>query len=311
MDFGKIMHKKLEALLILEVVDKVLAEMPKMQNFYYLNDNWKENAKTFLEKYSNKKGLGFSNLMQGLEKLATMGNLLTNKDVYTAFGFKDNFNFNQNFRPFLEKEQIIVPVRQKDREKFQQTQVDLPQVPDEDDEFTVFDAPESDLTQGIDIEHELKRIKKDPKVSKLTIHKVKEIPVTAIPETVVDAKIQQKTEYTISLFKFLKPYIEDKYSQKIQDTIYLKRGGYYWGNISSNPNTHNLKDLFPEYKDFLSYFKKHLDKFSEYKQTPMFLFKTPGSTWERSAYMQNINSVTDGAELTYGKPTTSFYVTVS
>jgi hypothetical protein len=290
-----------------------LAEMPKGQLLWYLNDDWKEKAENFL-KTNTKKGTGYNNLIQGLEKLSNIGHeLLTTRDFLEAFGFTGgNFNFNQGLKKDLVKLGIIASTTQKPTENPIEIETDP------EDEWSVGGEalPGTDIGQGIDLDYSLKKIKIDPKAAKITIEQKKtwEIPQSELEGTKIEsARIIKIKRFHTSKFKFLKPYIEDKYSQKIVEPIELGSSNNWRSKLS---NKSDLDKLFPDRKDFISYMKKYFKNFKTYNSPGVIVeYKTPNYTWNNTTTVRQFQNIAPSIDIQQimksTKPTISYELQVN
>jgi hypothetical protein len=269
------MNKKFVKELINEALVDAIKEMAKMKTQFTLADDWRNKAVQFQQDNAGKRGEGFNNLMAGLEKLSNLGHdLITTGDLVSAWGFKGNFNLNRDFKPALLRAGILIPLKGD----LPTQQVDT--ATGEDDEFNISDLPDNELTQAIDKDLAFRKIKVDPKAKKIQIAQVKKFKVNGqFTQEFEYVYLEKKKTYTTSVFKFLKPYVEDKYSQKLPPEGITLNLGSYWDTSQRK----NIGELFPQQGDFVKYMKENLPKWRSDQVSTVIRYKDRNYNWDQQS----------------------------
>lgn len=232
-----------------EAVKRNLQEMPKYLEQFTLADDWETKSEEFQNLHRNNRSRGYSNLKQGLEKLQYK-NFLTSQDLIDTFGYTSRQAINRAFIPDLKQAGIIIPLRgELPKSKTTTSGVEA------DDEWNLDIDPTSDISGELDKDLIYKNIKIEKGANRVYITRSK------IWNLENNKKFIEDTTWTLTVYQFIKPYVELKYSQKINGTIDLKLDSrYYYGSTSSKTGTKNIDELFPNRKDFLEFLKIILPK---------------------------------------------------
>jgi hypothetical protein len=302
-------HQKLKKVLK-EIAEDILKEMPRLKSYFVLADDWRLLARDFEEAYKGKRGEGFNNLMGGLNYLDNLGHsLITTEDLIKAWGFTGNFNLNREFRPALVKSGIIIPFKGNtlDTKLAQTTTPAAPAAPEEEDEFS-FGADEDfgELTKSIDLELALKKIKIDPRAKGVTITQEK-IYEKDIPGY-SSVKIIKTRKWRTTVFRFIKPYVEQKYSQKVPEGLTIKLATYSW---QPSEGSRKIDELFPDKKDFIQFMKDNLPVTKWWKPQPALppyvISVRDNSTFEKKESLDQFSRYIKEPLNITGKPTSVNY----
>jgi hypothetical protein len=240
--------KKFIVRVLNEAVRRNLQEMPRMTEMFTLADDWETKATEFENTHQYNSSRGYKTLKSGLEKLQYK-DFLTSTDLMTVFGYNSRQSINRAFIPDLKQAGILIPLRGDVTKK-----ITAPEIEPNDNVFDLGDTSEfGDLTTGADKDLIFKKIKVDEKDRYNNVY----ITRTKIYDQEDGTKVEKSTTYKVSVFRFLKPYVELKYSQKVNGPIELK-SGYYLYNVNKNSEERDIAELFPDRKDFIEFLKKLL-----------------------------------------------------
>jgi hypothetical protein len=243
MDIKKFIVKVLN-----EAVRRNLEEMPRMTEMFTLADDWETKATNFQNTNQYNSSRGYKTLKSGLEKLQYK-DFLTSTDLMTVFGYTSRQAINRAFIPDLKQAGILIPLRGDVTKK-----ISAPEVEPNDNIFDLGDTSDfGDLTTSADKDLIFKKIK----VAEPDRYNNVYIMRTKIYDQEDGTKIEKTTTYKVSVFRFLKPYVELKYSQKVNGPVELKSGQYTY-NTGKNSEERDIAELFPDRKDFIEFLKKLL-----------------------------------------------------
>jgi hypothetical protein len=241
MDIPKFIVKVLN-----EAVRRNLEEMPRMTEMFTLADDWEMKATNFQNTHQYNSSRGYKTLKSGLEKLQYK-DFLTSTDLMTVFGYTSRQAINRAFIPDLKQAGIILPLRGNVIKS-----IDI-STDNEDDDWNIDSDYTSDINKEIDKDLVFKKVK----VAEPDRYNNVYIMRTKIYNQEDGTKIEKTTTYKVSVFRFLKPYVELKYSQKVNGPVELK-SGYYSYNTGANSEERDIAELFPNRKDFVEFLKKLL-----------------------------------------------------
>jgi hypothetical protein len=249
--------KKFIVRVLNEAVKRNLEEMPRMTEMFTLADDWETKATDFENTHQFSSSRGYKTLKSGLEKLQYK-DFLTSTDLMTVFGYTSRQAINRAFIPDLKQAGILIPLRgtvTKD--------ITTPEVEPDDNVFDFGDLSGfGDLLAPTDKDLAFKKIKVDEKDRYNNVY----ITRTKIYDQGDGTKVEKSTIYKVSVFRFLKPYVELKYSQKVNGPIELKSGSYSW-DTKKNSEERDIAELFPNRKDFVEFLKKLLPTIKNRKIT--------------------------------------------
>jgi hypothetical protein len=252
----KILLKKI----LSEAVKRNLEEMPQIQRFYTLTDDWEEKA----EGLRSLGGIKVQDAILKLESMEDM-NYFTRSDIQQVFKFARPQGAN-NFIKTLLQQGVIMPVSGA---KVQAKNLGVDS--DTDDEFNVSALPGLDISQGIDLESALSKIKieKNTPWFNFIIEKTYkvELPREEQRKLAVQygslakglyekygvmtyndgSNLVHEIHYKTTPYRFLKPFLEKKHYKQIpsDEPIVIKRGT--WQEPSKK---YKITDLFPTVDDF-------------------------------------------------------------
>jgi hypothetical protein len=229
-----------------EAVRRNLEEMPRMTEMFTLADDWEMKATNFQNTHQYNSSRGYKTLKSGLEKLQYK-DFLTSTDLMTVFGYTSRQAINRAFIPDLKQAGIILPLRGNVIKS-----IDI-STDNEDDDWNIDSDYTSDINKEIDKDLVFKKVK----VAEPDRYNNVYIMRTKIYNQEDGTKIEKTTTYKVSVFRFLKPYVELKYSQKVNGPVELK-SGYYSYNTGTNSEERDIAELFPNRKDFVEFLKKLL-----------------------------------------------------
>jgi hypothetical protein len=241
MDIPKFIVKVLN-----EAVRRNLEEMPRMTEMFTLADDWEMKATNFQNTHQYNSSRGYKTLKSGLEKLQYK-DFLTSTDLMTVFGYTSRQAINRAFIPDLKQAGIILPLRGNVIKS-----IDI-STDNEDDDWNIDSDYTSDINKEIDKDLVFKKVK----VAEPDRYNNVYIMRTKIYNQEDGTKIEKTTTYKVSVFRFLKHYVELKYSQKVNGPVELKSGQYTY-NTGKNSEERDIAELFPDRKDFIEFLKKLL-----------------------------------------------------
>ena len=240
--------KKFIVRVLNEAVRRNLQEMPRMTEMFTLADDWEQKATEFENTNQYNSSRGYKTLKLGLEKLQYK-DFLTSTDLMTVFGYNSRQSINRAFIPDLKRAGILIPLRGDVTKN-----ITTPEIEPDDNIFDLGDTSDfGDLTTGADKDLIFKKIK----VAEPDRYNNVYITRTKIYDQEDGTKIEKSTTYKVSVFRFLKPYVELKYSQKVNGPVELKSGQYSY-NTGKNSEERDIAELFPDRKDFVEFLKKLL-----------------------------------------------------
>ena len=240
--------KKFIVRVLNEAVRRNLQEMPRMTEMFTLADDWEQKATEFENTNQYNSSRGYKTLKLGLEKLQYK-DFLTSTDLMTVFGYNSRQSINRAFIPDLKRAGILIPLRGDVIKN-----ITTPEIEPDDNIFDLGDTSDfGDLTTGADKDLIFKKIK----VAEPDRYNNVYITRTKIYDQEDGTKIEKSTTYKVSVFRFLKPYVELKYSQKVNGPVELKSGQYSY-NTGKNSEERDIAELFPDRKDFVEFLKKLL-----------------------------------------------------
>lgn len=256
--------KKFIVKVLNEAVKRNLQEMPRMTEMFTLADDWEDKATEFENANRYNSSRGYKTLKSGLEKLQYK-DFLTSTDLMTVFGYNSRQSINRAFIPDLKKAGILIPLRGDVTKS-----ITTPEIEPNNNVFDLGDTSDfGDLTKSIDKDLIFKKIKVDEQDRYNNVY----ITRTKVYDQEDGTKIEKSTTYKVSVFRFLKPYVELKYSQKVNGPIELKSGRYVW-DTGKNSEERDIAELFPNRKDFVEFLKKLLPTIKNRQITTAVVDKT-------------------------------------
>jgi hypothetical protein len=223
--------KDLIKAIILEAVQRNLAEMPQIKRFYTLTDDWETN----LSGIENLKRTNKYKEVKDKIEVFRDKNHFNNDDIQSSFGFKRPQSANAFIKLMLDNNVIIRVDGNTKKDKA----IDI----NPDDEFSLDLGDDSQFSmEDIDIASVLRKINLDKKYRVLNFQWREEGQYR-----------QPIYQFQTTRYRFLKPFLEGGYYKNIPSEEIVK---LIQPNRWSNP-TVNVLDLFPTQKDFYQFIDKN------------------------------------------------------
>lgn len=218
--------------IILEAVQRNLAEMPQIKRFYTLTDDWETNLSGIENlKRTNK----YKEVKDKIEAFRDK-NHFNNDDIQSSFGFKRPQSANAFIKLMLDNNVIIRVDGNTKKDKA----IDI----NPDDEFSLDLGDDSQFSmEDIDIASVLRKINLDKKYRVLEVRFYKQSQYGIHPIS----------GFRTTRYRFLKPFLEGGYYKNIPSDEIVK---FIQPNKWNNPEL-NILDLFLSKQAFFDFMEEN------------------------------------------------------